>query len=369
MPMDDADDPDPFAAWDEFCSGLAELGRWVEQQADIGDDLDRAEGIRYLSRLLRGALEAHMERASAAHPHIATIPFNVKIGVDNPDACYQSAMIDGRYRYRVWGNRGTVHYLSIIAYSGSFGAGADKLGRQGRLTGDDLETDDDGNFDAILSVDEPADARNWLQLEPEGAVLVIRNFHLDRENERPATIDIECLDEVEPPAPLTGRDVADALAGTLDFIDGTMRRFMGQILEWREHRPNTLDFNNAPRGGMGDDLQKFRHGYFQLDDHEALVIRATPPPCFYWNAQVDNLWMESLDYRNHNITVNKHTARYEDDGSVILVISHSDPGVGNWLSTAGHRHGGIGLRWNQPEYDVVPDVAVMTLDEVRALRQ
>lgn len=365
--MSNADFADPFAAWESFCDGLADLGHWVCEQAEIGDDLDRAEGIRYLSRLVRGGLEAHMERSSVTHPHIAAVPFNVKIGVDNPDAVYQSAFIDGQHRYRLWGNRGTVHYLSMIAYGGDFGAEADRLGRQGRLTGHELVTDDDGNFEAMLSADKPPDAQNWLQLEAGGAILVIRSFHLDRRTERPATIDIECLDEVDPPAPLSGSDVADALAGTFDFIDGTMRRFMGQILEWREHRPNTLDFNNAPRGGMGDDLQKFRHGYFRLEDNEALVIRATPPPCFYWNAQVDNLWMESLDYRHHNITVNMHTAVYESDGSVNIVVAHTDPGVGNWLTTAGHRHGGIGLRWNQPEYDVVPDVTVMTLDEVRAL--
>ena len=365
--MSNTDSADPFAAWESFCDGLADLGRWVCEQAEIGDDLDRAEGIRYLSRLVRGGLEAHMERSSVTHPHIAEVPFNVKIGVDNPDAVYQSAFVDGQHRYRLWGNRGTVHYLSMIAYGGDFGAEADRLGRQGRLTGHELVTDDDGNIEAILSADKPPDAQNWLQLGAGGAILVIRNFHLDRRTERPATIDIECLDEVDPPAPLSGSDVVTALAGTFDFIDSTMRRFMGQILEWREHRPNTLDFNNAPRGGMGDDLQKFRHGYFRLDDDEALVIRATPPPCFYWNAQVDNLWMESLDYRHHNITVNMHTAVYESDGSVIIVVAHTDPGIGNWLTTAGHRHGGIGLRWNQPEYDVVPDVTVMTLEEVRAL--
>ena len=49
--------------------------------------------------------------------------------------------------------------------------------------------------------------------------------------------------------------------------------------------------------------------------------------------------MESLDYRHHTIHVNKHTAHYESDGSVRVVVSHTDPGVPNWIETAGHQYG------------------------------
>ena len=71
--------------------------------------------------------------------------------------------------------------------------------------------------------------------------------------------------------------------------------------------------------------------------------------------------MESLDYRRLPVTVNKHTARYEPDGSVHIVVAASDPGFGNWMSTDGHRFGAVGLRWNQAVEDVEPEVRVITV--------
>ena len=67
------------------------------------------------------------------------------------------------------------------------------------------------------------------------------------------------------------------------------------------------------------------------------------PECQTWNLQVSNSAMQSLDFRFFRICVNKHTAHYEPDGSVRIVISHEDPGPGypNWLSTCGHDQGGM----------------------------
>ena len=65
----------------------------------------------------------------------------------------------------------------------------------------------------------------------------------------------------------------------------------------------------------------------------------------FWNFQVDNYWMESFDYRYHRIHLNWHTARYNPDGNATLVVSHRDPGMPNWLETAGHEVGTLCFRW------------------------
>ncbi len=55
--------------------------------------------------------------------------------------------------------------------------------------------------------------------------------------------------------------------------------------------------------------------------------------------------MESLDYRYHNICINKHSAIYEADGKVRVVVSHEDPGLPNWIETADHHGGTMCWRW------------------------
>ena len=55
--------------------------------------------------------------------------------------------------------------------------------------------------------------------------------------------------------------------------------------------------------------------------------------------------MESLDYRHHRIHTNQHLAHHEDDGSIRLVVAHQDPGLRNWIETAGHESGTMCFRW------------------------
>ena len=89
---------------------------------------------------------------------------------------------------------------------------------------------------------------------------------------------------------------------------------------------------------------KWHQAYFDLADDEALVVEVTPPECEYWMIALHNHWMETLDYVHHQATLNCHSAQLEPDGSVRFVIAHHDPGVANWLDTAGHSNGAMILR-------------------------
>ena len=110
----------------------------------------------------------------------------------------------------------------------------------------------------------------------------------------------------------------------------------------------------------------YYHGYWELGSEEALVIDVKPPRCEYWNFQLNNHWMESLDYRYHRIDLNHHTASQREDGSVRLIVAHRDPGLPNWLDTSSHARGTMCLRWIRAEDHPQPRTQVDPLAELAA---
>jgi hypothetical protein len=344
-------------AWDEFCESLKAAGQLIIDNST--DDLDRIEGFRYLSRLTRGGLQSFLEGNNAVFPRVLALPEQLKIGCDNPDAAYFNVNIDPSHKYRIHGTRGTVNYLGIGAYSGGYGAGAAPPGRQGYLEDND-PSDPDRLISIIASVDEPSELDNgqqWLRMSPQSTVIILRNFHLDRTRERPADLQIECLDPpTQDPGPLTADQLVNGLAGASLLVHGVVDMFMGWVNDSFVERPNTLDFlpDDDSAGGWADPNQLFRHGYWSLEPGQSLVIDVPPIDAYYWNFQLNNVWEESLDYRFLQVTVNKLTARYETDGSARIIVSDDDPGEGNWIHTGYHRHGTMGLRYNQVVTDLAP---------------
>ena len=355
-------------AWADFCDSLKEAGQIILDNST--DDIDRLEGFRYLTRLTRGEL-GRLESHGPAYARILPIAHNVKIGCDNPDALYQGVSISGAYDYRISGPRGTVNYLSMNALSGGFGVGSAPPGRQGTLAFNNPQPDE--QVDVIASVNEPEQlgpVQRWLQLGPETNQIVVRNFSLDRTTERPSELQIECLNgPTDPPPPLSAQRLTHGLARAALGVHGIVRRF-ADWLDMFQQRPNTLDFlppRDGP-GGWGDPTQAFRHGYWTLEPGQALVIDVPPIDVYYWNFQLNNIWEESLDYEWLQVTVNKHTAAYQPDGAARIIVADEDPGFANWIDTAHHRHGTMGLRYNQVVEDIPPTLRVVDVVDLPSLR-
>ncbi|RMD83493.1 MAG: DUF1214 domain-containing protein [Candidatus Dadabacteria bacterium] len=346
--------------WEEFCDILKRAGQVVLRERSPKDAFDQAEGYRYLTRLMRLAFEKFIEHNDPATPRFYRLSHETaKIGCDNPDSFYQNCRISGEYEYRLWGNRGTVAYLGFGTYYGHYGSNA-RSGCSGYLEASDLKIAPDGSFEIILSTDRKPG--NWLPMEPDTSMLIVRQNFLDRSSERPAELHIERIGAEGPPAPLDPAELAANLIESARFVEGTARLFA----EWAEgfmERPNELVAMDpkVTGGAHGDPNIFFYMGYWRLEPDQALVIELKPPKCEYWNFQLNNHWMESLDYRYHTIHVNKHTARYEADGSVRLVVAARNPGVANWIDTAGHRRGTMGLRWVKADSHPQPSCRVVEL--------
>src|SRR5262245_23242342 len=98
-------------AWAEFCETLKRAGAQVLRPEASSTPLDRAEGYRYLTRLLRIGLEMHLGCADPDFPvFFAPSHETGKIGADNPDNLYYMARLNGALDYVIRGERGTVSY-------------------------------------------------------------------------------------------------------------------------------------------------------------------------------------------------------------------------------------------------------------------
>ena len=69
--------------------------------------------------------------------------------------------------------------------------------------------------------------------------------------------------------------------------------------------------------------------------------------------------MESLDYRYHKISINRHTAEVNTDGSIDIHIASKDTGHPNWLSSGGHIEGTLCFRWVGCKAPVHPSCKVV----------
>ena len=69
--------------------------------------------------------------------------------------------------------------------------------------------------------------------------------------------------------------------------------------------------------------------------------------CVFWNLCLWNPFLHTYDFTHEQVTINGAQVAYEPDGSWRIVISDTDPGRPNWVSTAGRSKGLIWLRWFQ----------------------
>ncbi|MEI7723611.1 MAG: DUF1214 domain-containing protein [Bacteroidota bacterium] len=331
-------------AWEEFCDNLKSAGASLMYPGAPRDAFNQAEGLRYLSRLTRGGLEAFVEYCDPAFPVLRRMAHEtVKLGADNPDNYYFNAQINGKYEYRLYGKRNSVHYIGFFTQNGNYGT-TGGLAPCGMLEHRDLNLEADGSFEIILS--KTPKGKNWLKIEPETTMLMVRQTFLDRFAEMPAAVAVENLDGRTAPDPVTPAMIDEGLKTASMFVAGASMMFARWANGFQKHTNKLPLFSPEVSNAAGGDASIiYYHSHWKLADHESLVIEVKPPDCDSWNFQLNNYWMESLDYRYFTICINKASAQYEPDGSVRVIVAHTDPGKPNWINTCGHREGTMLWRW------------------------
>ena len=95
--------------------------------------------------------------------------------------------------------------------------------------------------------------------------------------------------------------------------------------------------------------QRQSAGYFQLADDEALVLTITPNNAGYFIVPVTDDWTITHNYWDDVTSLNIEQAMEaggaNPDGTYTIVVSKTDPGVANWVSTGGLNQGTMSIRF------------------------
>ena len=177
---------DPLdAAFEGFLQAQRDTLALYKTHSNFDDPLARAEAYRGLLYTIVGSIKAG---ALMSHDYPRTmrgVDWTSKAGLDNPDNNYFFALLDDEGSYRLTGKRGNTTQLIFQLVIGVPGVGdAGSSTNVSVLYADEMEMDDDGNFEIIVSPERPEGVANWMKNAPGAESLLVRFTHSDWEKER-----------------------------------------------------------------------------------------------------------------------------------------------------------------------------------------
>jgi hypothetical protein len=242
--------------------------------------------------------------------------------------------VDGAHRYRIHGVRRDECYLSFTLYAGSPAHPEHVVENRNHLT---LDTDSGGSFS--FEIAPPADA----------CYLIARQYFHDPSVEGPAVLGIDVIDG---PAPRVDSAATTAAKwqNAAEFIrtmsrPPASRTPISYVSDVVNEIGNPSGWREAEGGGRGTPDQTYALGRFRLGPDQALVMDTRLPECVYASVVLWNQFGQSIDRRLHTSTLNHREIQTRPDGTVRLVVAHTDPGVPNWLDAAGRATGTIFWRF------------------------
>jgi len=334
-------------AFEGFIQAQRDTLALYKTHSNFDDPLARAEAYRGLLYTIVGSIKAG---ALMSHDYPRTmrgVDWTSKAGLDNPDNNYFFALLDDEGTYRLTGKRGNTTQLIFQLVIGVPGVGnAGSSTNVSVLYADEMEMDDEGNFEIIVSPERPKNVANWMKNAPGAESLLIRFTHSDWEKERLDPLYIERLDsEKVAPIPLTELDMIGGFERASQSMYDRTASWIAIADQWWSLVPSNSIFNmRVTPGGLVGQYSAF--GNFKLAPDESMLIEFGDTGAAYMGIQLGNRWFVSLDYENHTSTLNMNQLGCrEDESRCYALISLEDPGVANWLDPAGHDEGLIFMRW------------------------
>jgi hypothetical protein len=349
-------------AFDQLIGSIDDVRNMVLAEAE--SEREVAQGMRWILRNVAMTADIAGD-ANPLRPDFVRMDSTVrKIGGDNPDGEYHLATIDGRYSYRITGNRGSVRYFSLNVNAGR---GMTKRRMAAFLNDQTVEFDAKGNFTLLLSQQRPQADGQWVEIPEDATSIMLRQYIADRDREELLSIDIAPLGEAPPLLDTRDADIADALTA-MNYAFVFLANLHSLVLPEAWERPNEFFETDADAlgGSISSPDNLYMIGSFEVAGDQALIIEVQPPQTRYWNIALETHWHESVDYLYRSTSRTLDNVTVDADGKVRFVIAQRNPGVPNWLDPMGNERGFMTLRWLDARGMAVP-APVVTRVELAAL--
>lgn len=329
--------------------GLVAAAGFIESEADL------LEGLQYLAGGISACIHIAFDY-ERDHPFLqsGTGPFN-KMGLDNPDTLYFGTRVRAGHEYVVTGTRGTTTDLSFQLLGGEY---TDSNVPDSETAFDDRQLDitEDGSF-------------QWRVTPKSNAQLVIREVYNDWSARR-GTLAITRVDTAGTgPPPLTRELIERRYATAGKQLIQRVKTWL-QFPQWfyLNIPVNTMVAPRLTPGGLA--TQYSSAGHYELADDQALILTLPVTDAPYLGFQLGSLWYISLDYINHQTSLNGIQAQADPDGKIRIVVSEANPGITNWVETLGHRKGFLQFRWQRVARELTeadgPTVEVVNVGRLAA---
>lgn len=357
-------------AWEKLIDGLRPLGDAMRARMPErlrGNAQVMAESMRLL---LAGFARASSDALVGDRLHPMFVPeLNIAQNIFQPnaDTIYKSCLIEKGGSYIIKGDRGTVRMI-ILA---QMGPDTLRTGKHHPLLGqidfDTLTLDANGHFELVISPQRPAGyAGDWRELNALCEKFMVRIVGCDWGVEREPRFGIARLDVDEPKGRPSAATLNTGFAEMPGITAVCALAFPTHVEELRnEGYLNTLKiFDVSQMSGLAG--QFYYEGAYELADDEALITEVKVPAHFrYWSIILTNDLYETTDWYNNQSSLNDTQGVVDSDGVFRTVISARDPGVHNWLDTAGYASGAIQGRWFEASEKPMPTIKKIKLAEVK----
>jgi hypothetical protein len=336
-----------------------------------------AMGTAFQQQLLNPMTPTVVTQVAPPHSWYGRDVEGSRILYDNPDTIYRFMGVNMTSTYVIKGQFVGVHPAdtSFSVLTGLSGVTADYL------SGRDIDIAPDGSFTITVSGAPAAPGQaNHLQLTADTTLIAVRNTLSDWTTQTPMSLTIERLSGPrnslfsqlggfaipglgpmvtkspllttlvslippmkEPPRILRGVFAAVIMGLGLGMESKYIKVATTDPATGDRVGPNHLPNPSRNAEFLATQLQSA--GYFQLRDDQAMVVTIVPGNARYFVVPITNLWTVTGNYWDEQTSLNNAQAVANPDGSYTFVISPTDTGVHNWVSTGGLNKGTMSIRF------------------------